>query len=457
MALPADLARARVLFGHEFRRLVSGLAYWVMLVSMALLTGYGYIQAVRLFGEASRTALQFPELARGMAPLDGILVPTLGAFYLGTTLLFPFVAIRTLGQDKESGALKLALQWPLSPATLVAVKMLALGAAWLSMLLIPLSALAWWRMAGGHLAFAETGVLVLGHAFYALAVAGIAFFAVAVTESAATAAIVALAFTLGFWVLDFAAGTGPEWLKKLGEVSPTQALKQFEHGVFSLPHALGLTTLGVGLAALAIPLLSPSLSWRRKATRSAAVALVLIGILAAAPFANVVSDVSDDRRNSFNPADESALARMDRGLSITLFLSPEDSRAHEISTNVLGKLQRLVPGLKVRWADVESPGPFGAPQSERYGLIVYEYGGRRAESRSNSAREILPLLHELAGTSVTPESVAPYPGYPLVADPAPAAVWFYGAVPALLLFARWRVSRAAGLPSHLRELEGVKP
>jgi ABC-2 type transport system permease protein len=63
---------------------------------------------VRLFGEASRTALQFPEMARGMTPLDGILVPTLGAFYLGTTLLFPFVAIRALGQDKESGALKLA-------------------------------------------------------------------------------------------------------------------------------------------------------------------------------------------------------------------------------------------------------------------------------------------------------------------------------------------------------------
>jgi ABC-2 type transport system permease protein len=51
--------------------------------------------------------LSFPELARGMTPLDGILVPTLGAFYLGTTLLFPFVAIRALGQDKESGALKL--------------------------------------------------------------------------------------------------------------------------------------------------------------------------------------------------------------------------------------------------------------------------------------------------------------------------------------------------------------
>jgi len=60
-----------------------------MLFLLAPLAGYGFVEAVRLFGEASRTAMQFPEMARGMTPLDGILVPTLGAFYLGTTLLFP--------------------------------------------------------------------------------------------------------------------------------------------------------------------------------------------------------------------------------------------------------------------------------------------------------------------------------------------------------------------------------
>ena len=91
-------------FAHELRRLFAGRAWWAMLFLLAPLAGYGFVEAVRLFGEASRTALQFPEMARGMTPLDGILVPTLGAFYLGTTLLFPFVAIRALGQDKESGA-----------------------------------------------------------------------------------------------------------------------------------------------------------------------------------------------------------------------------------------------------------------------------------------------------------------------------------------------------------------
>ena len=96
------LAVLSALFGFELRRLLAGRAFWALLLILAPLAGYGYIEAVRLFGEASRTALQFPEMARGMTPLDGILVPTLGAFYLGTTLLFPFVAIRALGQDRRA-------------------------------------------------------------------------------------------------------------------------------------------------------------------------------------------------------------------------------------------------------------------------------------------------------------------------------------------------------------------
>ena len=306
------------LFGFELRRLLAGRAFWALLLILAPLAGYGYVEAVRLFGEASRTALQFPEMARGMTPLDGILVPTLGAFYLGTTLLFPFVAIRALGQDRESGAAKLALQWPLSPSTLVAVKLAAVGAAWAVSLLVPLSALVCWKLAGGHLAFAETANLFAGHALYALAVAGIAFFAAALAESAATAAIVTLAFTLGFWVLDFAAATGPEWLKTLGGISPTQVLKSFERGLFPAGQAVGLAALGLGLAALSALILPPGLANRQRWLRGAAGIVALLAVLAATSLVPRAADLAEDRRNSFNPADEVALARMDQGLVITL-------------------------------------------------------------------------------------------------------------------------------------------
>lgn len=442
-------AALAALFVFELRRLLAGRAFWALLLILAPLAGYGYVEAVRLFGEASRTALQFPEMARGMTPLDGILVPTLGAFYLGTTLLFPFVAIRALGQDRESGAVKLALQWPVSPAALVAVKLAAVGAAWFLSLVVPLSALVFWQASGGHLAFAETANLFLGHALYALAVAGIAFFAAALAESAATAAIVTLAFTLGFWVLDFAAATGPEWLKTLGAISPTQALKAFERGLFPAGQAAGLAVLGLGLAALSALILPPGLAVRGRLARGIAGLGVLLALLTATSLLPLSADLSEDRRNSFNPADEAALARMDRGLSITLYLAPEDSRAREYASNVLAKLKRLVPGLTVRWAETGKAGVFGAAGGEAYGRIVYEYTGRRAESRSNSPREILPLLHELAGAQVTPVDLPPYPGHPLVADVRAAEAWFYTLLPILILLAAWRQARAGHLPVHL--------
>lgn len=451
------LAVLSALFGFELRRLLAGRAFWALLLILAPLAGYGYIEAVRLFGEASRTALQFPEMARGMTPLDGILVPTLGAFYLGTTLLFPFVAIRALGQDRESGAAKLALQWPLSPSTLVAVKLAAVGTAWAVSLLVPLSALVSWKLAGGHLAFAETANLFAGHALYALAVAGIAFFAAALAESAATAAIVTLAFTLGFWVLDFAAATGPEWLKTLGGISPTQVLKSFERGLFPAGQAVGLATLGLGLAALSALILPPGLTTRQRWLRGVAGMLALLALLVATSLVPRAADLAEDRRNSFNPADEAALARMDQGLVITLHLNPEDSRAREFAGNVLAKLKRLVPGLEVRWAETGKAGVFGAAGDEGYGRIVYEYGEPRArrsvESRSNSPREILPLLHELAGVQVTPVDLPPYPGHPLVADARSAEIWFYGLLPILILLAAWLLARTGRLPKHFRNLQ----
>src|SRR5262249_24281435 len=77
---------------------------------------------VDLYTQASKSALEFPELAPGMTPLEGILVPTLGAFYLASTLLLPLIAIRAIARDKETGGLKLLLQMPFTPAWLVTIK-----------------------------------------------------------------------------------------------------------------------------------------------------------------------------------------------------------------------------------------------------------------------------------------------------------------------------------------------
>ena len=46
---------------------------------------------------------------------------------LAVTLLFPFVAIRAIGQDKQTGAAKLVAQFPVGTVTLLVVKTLAVG------------------------------------------------------------------------------------------------------------------------------------------------------------------------------------------------------------------------------------------------------------------------------------------------------------------------------------------
>lgn len=442
------------LFLFELHRLLAGRALWALLLVLALLTGYGYVEAVRLFGEASRTALQFPEFARGMTPLDGILVPTLGSLYLGTTLLFPFVAIRALGQDRESGSIKLVLQWPLSAQQLIAVKLAAVGTVWLLTLLVPMSAMVLWMLAGGHLAWAESVNLLFGHALYALTVSGVALVAAVLTESAATAAIVVLAFTLGCWALDFATSTGPEWLKILGTISPTQALRSFERGLFPMTQAAALGIMGLGSAGVAAWLLPSGLAGKTRLRYGFWGLAAILALLAASLFVHAAKDMSENQRNSFNPADEAALARMDKELLITLHLNPDDSRAREFSDNVMAKLRRLVPHLRVIWADTGKAGVFGTAQDEGYGRIVYGYAGRSAESRSNSPREILPLLHALAGAQVIPVDTPSYPGYPLLADTQAAQIWFYLALPILIWLAAWRLNRRGHIPSHLMPTSG---
>ena len=220
--------------------MLSGRALWTMLLILCPLVGYSFFQALSLYGEASAAARDSPVLATGLSPLDGVLVPTFGAFYVTVTLLFPFVAIRLLGGEKESGALRLLLQLPYRVPTLIAAKMAIAAIAWFLAAIPVLSALAFWSLLGGHLHVPETGNLLLGHFLYGALIAAIALFAAAVSDSAATAAIVTLAFTIGSWVLDFALAGQPGLLAWISQLSFTQTLRPFEQGLLSAGLLLGL-------------------------------------------------------------------------------------------------------------------------------------------------------------------------------------------------------------------------
>src|SRR5258705_153248 len=72
------------------------------------------------------------------------------------------------------------------------------------------------------------------HFLYGAVVTGIRLVAAALAESSASAAILTLAITLGFWVLDFAAAGESGLLKTLSNLSLTTLLRNFERGIFSL-------------------------------------------------------------------------------------------------------------------------------------------------------------------------------------------------------------------------------
>jgi hypothetical protein len=423
-------ARAPIapLLAKELREIVAGRALWMTLLLLCPLVGFSFFQAVSLYAEASKSAQQSPVLATSMSPFDGMLVPTLGSFYVGVTLLFPFVAIRALGSEKETGALRLLVQLPYRSVTLMTAKLVAIASAWLLCTVPALSALVIWTLLGGHLRAAETLNLLAGQLLYGLLIGAIALFAAAIADSSATAAIITLAFTIGSWVLDFTFAGNPGLLGWISQLSLTQTLRTFEQGLLSIGLIVGLLATICGFAALAAVWLPPGVAVRAKLLRSV-ICIVAAGlVVAAAARIRLVTDVAEDQRNSFPSADARALAALGEPLIVTAHFAPEDPRYVDLNRNVLAKLERVMPNITIRLAD-DRPGRT-AGQDESYGEVAYVYGGRRDVSRSTSHREVLPLLYALAGRDVPrPQPGAEYPGYPLDANAQPALHGFSALCP----------------------------
>src|ERR1700682_4140569 len=111
---------------REWSELIASRSFWLMVLMIGPLVGHGFITAVGLYAEASGIGGGPAALPQGLTPLDGILVPTFGAYDLAATFLFPFVAIRAIAAEKQSGALNLLLQLPGSLASKVATKAVVL-------------------------------------------------------------------------------------------------------------------------------------------------------------------------------------------------------------------------------------------------------------------------------------------------------------------------------------------
>lgn len=429
-----------LLFSKEWRELTASRAYWLMLVAVGPLLGHGFINAVNLYAEASGSGGRPAALPQGLTPLDGLLAPTFGAYDLAATLLFPFVVIRLISAEKESGALKLAMQLPFGAGATVAAKALALFAGWMIAWVPGLIAVAMWRAYGGHLYAPETLNLMLGHWLRMLLSAGVAIAAAALAESAASAAIVTLSFTIGTWALDFIAAGRGGWLATVAAYTPAAALRFFEQGLLRLNTVIMMIALALAGFAVAALWLGAGRKLGARLIRTIALmcaiaVVVLIGSLSRASW-----DLTENRRNSFSRADEAAIRRIGAPMRITINLAAEDPRLMDYERSILNKLRRILPRLEVDYAAQSRTGLFEGAE-EHYGEIWYELDGRKVMNRSTTEPIVIEQLYQLAGITEPANSDEPvFPGYPLAANPKGASLVFYALWP-LSVISVWGLSR----------------
>jgi hypothetical protein len=430
-----------LLLAKEWRELIASRAFWFLLLVIGPLVGYSFITAVRLYAEASGIGGGPAALAEGLTPLDGMLAPTLGAYDLAATFLFPFVAIRLISAEKQNGGLPLLLQLPGSLVSKIAAKGTVLLAGWLVALIPGLVALLLWKTYGGHLYAPETLNLLFGHLLRMMLSGGIAVAAAAIAESAASAAIVTLTFTIGAWALDFVAAYRGGFLQELGAYTPTAALRSFEQGLLRINTVIVMIAFTLAGFMLAVIWLHTGTTLKRRILTTAPVILFVALVVLGAGHLRKSWDLSENRRNSFSRADELALGTIQSPLRISVYLAPEDPRLTDFEQNVVKKLRRVLPHLDV---DYKAGGRTGLFESdaEHYGEIWYEMNGKKVMERSTIEQVVLEQVYGLSG-SATParNEEDSFPGYPLAVNPKWPAGVFYGLWPLFTVLGWWLLRR----------------
>src|SRR5690349_10475853 len=157
------MSRLRLLIAKDIRELLASRAFWLLLLVVGFLVGHAFLTAANTYAELSGAAGGTPVLAQGLDPLDGIVRPTFGAYTLAVTLLLPFVAIRLLANERQSGAARLLIQGRTSRAAIILSKLIVLKLAWIVAMTPAFVALVLWRLDGGHLYAPEVVSVVIGH------------------------------------------------------------------------------------------------------------------------------------------------------------------------------------------------------------------------------------------------------------------------------------------------------
>ena len=105
-----------------------------------------FISAVRTYAEASGLNGTAAGVGEAFSPLIGVWAPTFSACELAAAFLLPFVGIRLVSGDRQSGAIKIELQQRLPAMARISAKALVLLAGWSIASLAPVMAIGLWRV-----------------------------------------------------------------------------------------------------------------------------------------------------------------------------------------------------------------------------------------------------------------------------------------------------------------------
>ena len=380
-------------------------------------------------------------VGEALSPLIGVWAPTFSACELAAVFLLPFVAIRSVGADRQSGALKLELQRPQHQLVRIAAKAIIAMGGWMIAMLPPLSAIVLWRLYGGTTHVPELATMIAGHLLNAGLTIALGFAAASITEHPSTAAIVTLGATVGTWIVNFFAAIQGGFWERVAAYTPAAIVAGFQHGLIQLNTvliAMMLICAGLGIAAV----------WQRLGQRESQRVLASLRVLAmaaigmfAGSYAGASWDTSENRANSFSIADEHALREIQMPLKIVVHLAPEDPRRSDLDRRALSKLKRSMSHLEVEYTSATSIGIFEQTKAG-YGEISYALGNRQASNRLTTEEGVLETIYSLA--QITPPSTAAegaFRGHPLAVAPTGAPAIFYVLWPSLTMVAAFLVRR----------------
>ncbi len=425
----------------EWRELLVSRSWWVLLLGMGPLVGISFIGAVRTYAEVSGLNGTAAGVGEALSPLIGVWAPTFSACELAAVFLLPFVAIRLVSGDQQSGALKLESQQGMSAWARIAAKGIVALAGWIIAMLPPLSAILLWRSYGGSVYAPELLVLILGHVLNAGLTISLGAAMASLAEHPSTAAILTLGVTVGTWIVSFFGAIQGGWWERAAGYTPAAMVAQFQHGLILGDTVLIATVLvlsGLGVAAIWMRI---GVTVRRRACESMGVVLLAAVAMLTCTLVRANWDASESRGNSFPEADERVLRQIHEPLRIEVHLAPEDPRRVDLEQRALSKLRRVMPALEVDYTSATSIGLFEQTRPG-YGEIWYSMGGRKTVSRVTTAEGVLEAIYAIAGIAPPQEDDdSGFRGHPLAASPRGAAVLFYAVWPALTLMTGFLVRR----------------